>query len=142
MNNQKGLSLVELLATITVLFVVSGIIYGVFFTFNNNYDRISNKNSMDQTANLVMATIKQYHQKNNTYKIKYDHSAKTAYIGGSTANIPLGGTEYNMELKVGYPTPIDINETDIVSADPLAIQLILTDQKGQTYKVETIVKRY
>lgn len=48
MNNEKGLSLVELLATIAILFIVSGIIYGVFFTFNNNYDRISHKNSMDQ----------------------------------------------------------------------------------------------
>ncbi|NKE06379.1 MULTISPECIES: PilW family protein [Mesobacillus] len=142
MNNEKGLSLVELLAAIAILFIVSGIIYGVFFTFNNNYDRISHKNSMDQAANLILTTIKQYHQKNESYWIKYDASSKKSYIGVTTADNLVGDTDYSMDLKVGYPTPITISNTKIDAKQPLTIQLLLTDQKGQTYEIETTVKRY
>ncbi|MBT2684576.1 prepilin-type N-terminal cleavage/methylation domain-containing protein [Bacillus sp. ISL-37] len=142
MNNQKGMSLVELLAVIAILFIISGIIYGVFFTFNNNYDRISHKSSMDQTANLVLATIKQYHQTNDAYWIKYDDSGKKAYIGKDTANHLLGDSLYDMEIKVGYPTTTAISNLKIDSQQPLSVLLTLTDQKGQKYEVETTVKRY
>ncbi|WP_102263746.1 PilW family protein [Mesobacillus jeotgali] len=142
MNNQKGMSLVELLAVIAILFIISGIIYGVFFTFNNNYDRISQKTSMDQSANLVLATIKQYHQTNDSYWIKYDQSGKQAYIGQDTANHLLGDSLYEMEIKVGYPTTTTIDNLKIDSQHPLSVQLTLTDQKGQKYEVETTVKRY
>lgn len=142
MNNQKGMSLVELLAVIAILFIISGIVYGVFFTFNNNYDRISHKSSMDQTANLVLATIKQYHQTNDSYWIKYDQAGKKAYIGQDSANHLLGDSLCDMEIKVGYPTTTTISNLKIDSQQPLSVQLILTDQKGQKYEVETTVKRY
>lgn len=142
MKNQKGISLVELLAAIAILFIISGIIYGVLFTFNNNYDRISDKSSMDQTANLVLTTIKQYHQTNDSYWIKYDQSAKQAYIGKDTANNLLGDSLYRMEIEVGYPATADISNMKIDSHQPLSIQLNLIDQKGQTYEIETTVKRY
>lgn len=142
MNNQKGLSLVELLAAITVLFIISGIIYGVFFSFNNNYDRISDKNSMDQTANLILATIKEYHQKNDSYWINYDDSVKRAFIGKNSADTLLGDTGYDLELKAGYPAPSSINNIEIDAHQPLTVQLKLTDKKGQTYEGETTVKRY
>ncbi|WP_079509921.1 PilW family protein [Mesobacillus jeotgali] len=142
MNNQKGLTLVELLAAITVLFTISGIIYGVFFSFNNNYDRISSKNSMDQNANLILAAIKEYHQKNDSYWIYYDDSDKRAFIGKDSADTLLGDTSYDLELKAGYPAPVSINNIKVDTQQPLTVQLNLTDKKGQTYEVETTVKRY
>ncbi|MCM3122591.1 MULTISPECIES: prepilin-type N-terminal cleavage/methylation domain-containing protein [Bacillaceae] len=142
MNNQKGLSLVELLAAITVLFIISGVIYGVFFSFNNNYDQISDKNSMGQTANLILATIKEYHQKNDSYWINYDDSDKRAYIGKDSADTLLGETNYDLELKAGYPAPASIDNIKVDAHQPLTVHLNLTDKKGQTYEVETTVKRY
>lgn len=142
MNNQKGLTLVELLAAVTILFIVSAIIYGVFFTFNNNYDRIVKKNSMDQTANIVLATIKKYHESNDYYQIRYDDVDKDAYIGKDTADNTLGDSNFDMEIKVGYPSAVVFTNTKVDSYQPLAIYLKLTNQKGQTYEIETIVKRY
>lgn len=142
MNNQKGLTLVELLAAVTILFIVSAIIYGVFFTFNNNYDRIVKKNSMDQTANIVLATIKKYHESNDYYQIRYDDVDKDAYIGKDTADNTLGDSNFDMEIKVGYPAAAVFTITKVDSYQPLAIYLKLTNQKGQTYEIETIVKRY
>lgn len=142
MNNEKGLSLVELLAAITILFIVSAIIYGVFFTFNNNYDRISDKNSMDQTANFVLATIKKYHQTNDHYRIRYDDVNKSAFIGKDTADQLLGDSNFDLEIKIGYPAAGTVTDTKIDSHQPLTVHLNLADQKGQTYEIETTIKRY
>jgi prepilin-type N-terminal cleavage/methylation domain-containing protein len=142
MSNQKGLSLVELLAAITILFIVSSIIYGVYFTFNGNYDRISKKNTMDQTANIVLATIKEYHQKNEQYKLKYDDTNKVAYIGQSTADQLLGNSDLKMDLKAGPLAAEPFTDLTVVTNQPLLLYLRLTDQNGQNYEIETIVKRY
>ena len=145
MKNQKGITLVELLAAISILFIVSGIIYGVFFTFNKNYDHISAKNNLDQEANLILATIKQYHLEQKSYYIKYNSSNKKAFIGNTTADKKLGDDKYYMEIKVGFPEPDNmINDTDtkIDSSQPLRVYLKLTSTQGHSYDVETIVKRY
>jgi type II secretory pathway pseudopilin PulG len=146
MRNEKGLALVELLAAISILFIVSTVIYSVFFGFNKNYDQISEKNSLDQTANIALATIKQYHQKYEKYFIRYDDVTKTAFIGEtlSTANYPLGNPGIELEMKTGFPDAESFTSAtkEIESIQPLKIELHLKNKAGQTYEFETILKRY
>ena len=140
MKNEKGLALIELLAAISILFIISSVIYGVFFSFNNNYKQISEKSSMDQTANIVMATIKQYHLKYDTYEISYDSQKQEAFIEVNDSKTRLGDESIKMQLKLGDTelSPLTI----IDSHKPLAIQMILTNKSGKSYEVETIIKRY
>lgn len=143
MKNERGLTLVELLAAITILFIISAIIYSVFFGFNKNYSQISEKNSMDQTANVIIATVKQHHLKYDQYKISYDETKKTAYIGEKVADKLLGDTRYDLEIEIGYPDAAAISGSkNIDSSLPLSIHLTLNDKTGQTYEVKTIIKRY
>jgi len=143
MKNERGLTLVELLGAITILFIISGIIYSVFLGFNKNYSQISEKNSMDQTANIILATVKQHHLKYDQYKISYDEKKKTAYIGEKTADKPVGDSRYKLQIELGYPEAAAFSGSkNIDSSLPLSIHLILNDKTGQTYEVKTIVKRY
>jgi len=143
MKNERGLTLVELLAAITILFIISALIYGVFFGFNKNYSQISSKNSMDQAANIILATIKQHHLKYDQYKISYDETKKTAYIGEKAADKLVGDARYNLHIEIGYPDAVAISGSkNIDSSLPLSIQLTLNDKTGQTYEVKTIIKRY
>jgi competence protein ComGC len=143
LKNERGLTLVELLSAITILFIISAIIYSVFFGFNKNYSQISEKNSMDQTANIIIATVKQHHLKYDQYKISYDEKKKTAYIGEKVADKLLGDTRYDLEIEIGYPNAGAISGSkNIDSSLPLSIHLTLNDKTGQTYEVKTIIKRY
>lgn len=143
MKNERGLTLVELLAAITILFIISSLIYGVFFSFNKNYSQISEKNTMDQTANLILSTVKQYHLKYDQYKISYDESHKSAFIGEKVADKLLGDARYDIQIELGYPDVVALSGLeDIDSSLPLSIHITLNDKTGQIYKVETIIKRY
>lgn len=143
MNNQRGLTLVEVLAAITILFIISALIYSVFLGFNKNYSQISEKNSMDQTANIILATVKQHHLKYDKYKISYDEKKRAAYIGEKAADKLLGDSRYDVQIELGYPDEVAISGSkNIDSLLPLSIHLTLNDKTGQTYEVKTIIKRY
>jgi Tfp pilus assembly protein PilE len=140
MNKENGLTLVELLASIAILFIISSLLYGVFIGINKNYHQISNRTEMEQEANIIINTIKNYHQLQNTYQLSYDPSTKKAFIGVTTANIQLEPEDIDIVIK--------INDTDfsgvqtIDSSIPLSISFTLMTKQGQTYDVDTIIKRY
>jgi prepilin-type N-terminal cleavage/methylation domain-containing protein len=56
-NNAKGLSLVELLAAITISSLILTSIYGVFFSGLNAYKRIHIENELRSEADYIVATI-------------------------------------------------------------------------------------
>jgi prepilin-type N-terminal cleavage/methylation domain-containing protein len=56
-NNAKGLSLVELLAAITISSLILASIYGVFFSGLNAYKRIYIENQLRSEADYIVATI-------------------------------------------------------------------------------------
>ena len=56
---------------------------------------------MDQTANLILATIKEYHQKNDSYWINYDDSYIIEPGGRKSLEIPLGfGITVKIKLNI------------------------------------------
>ncbi|MBT2643087.1 type II secretion system protein [Bacillus sp. ISL-41] len=143
MKDQRGFTLYELLAAISILFVASALIYGVFFGFNKNYNQISEKNNMDQAANLIISTIKQYHLKYDEYMIDYNAAEQTAKIGVNASEQILGDDRYSLQIMAGSSNPEAFTgEKVIYSNSPLSIQLILKDNTGQTYEIETMIKRY
>ncbi|WP_199425647.1 PilW family protein [Thermaerobacillus caldiproteolyticus] len=56
-NNEKGISLVELLAAITISSFILSSIYGVFLSGINAYKRIGIENQLRSEADYVVATI-------------------------------------------------------------------------------------
>lgn len=143
MKDERGFTLYELLAAISILFVASALIYGVFIGFNKNYNQISEKNNMDQAANLIISTIKQYHLKYDEYVIDYNSSEQSAEIGVNSSKQILGDARFSLQIKADFPEPKPFTgEKVIYSKSPLSIHLILTDKTGQTYEIETMIKRY
>lgn len=143
MKDDRGFTLYELLAAISILFFASALIYGIFIGFNKNYNQISEKNSMDQAANLIISTIKQYHLKYDEYIIDYNTSGQSAQIGVNSSGKTLGDDRYSLQIMAGFPDPEPfIGKKVINSNSPLSIQLILRDNTGQTYEIETIIKKY
>jgi prepilin-type N-terminal cleavage/methylation domain-containing protein len=68
-NDEGGLTLVEVLATLTILSIVSVIIYSVFFqglTFSN---KAITKNQMHQETNFIINDLKRIHTTARRYDI-------------------------------------------------------------------------
>ncbi|RSD23322.1 PilW family protein [Mesobacillus subterraneus] len=143
MKDERGLTLYELLAAISILFIASALIYGVFFGFNKNYNQISTKNSMDQNANLIIATIKRHHLKYDEYQITYNAAEQIAHIQVNGTEAILGDANYELQIKAGYPEPETFTGAKVIKSKyPLSISITLKDKRGQTYETETMIKRY
>ncbi|SFB16370.1 MULTISPECIES: type II secretion system protein [unclassified Bacillus (in: firmicutes)] len=146
MKNQKGITLIEVLATLAILSLVSTLIYGVFIGSQQNFKRISTKTSLSQEANLIVATIKNYHTKNNKYILSLDSSTQKASIGTTSANIPLHKDKLKILIKydvTGTNTySVLTGPKEIDSSKPLSLYIKITDQNGDFEEIETIIKRY
>ncbi|MBS8265087.1 prepilin-type N-terminal cleavage/methylation domain-containing protein [Mesobacillus boroniphilus] len=143
MKNEKGLSLIEVLVTIAILTLATTIIYSVLFGFNRNYQQLSEKNNLDQAANIMLASIKQHHLNNAEYILSYDKVHKRLSIGQSGSTQPLNEQGISVEIKAGNNNPIPFEgEKVIPSHAPLIIDLKLINKQGQSYEIETIIKRY
>jgi len=150
MKNQKGITLIELLAAVSILLIISSIIYGVLISSNKNYKNISETVNLNQEANLILATIRNYHQKEvhhtydvngkEIYKLMYDSTAKKAYIGASSPTTPLQKEGLNIIIKIDGSELS--GDKPIYPADPLYLYIKLYTQQGQSYEIETVIKQY
>lgn len=68
-KNEGGLTLVELLATLTILSIVSIIIYSIFFQGLNFTNKSITKNQMHQETNLIINDLKRVHTTARRYDI-------------------------------------------------------------------------
>lgn len=73
MINQKGVTLVELLATLVISGIFATIIWTFLFqTMKTNEVEIS-KNQLQQEANIILNALNEVHRKSDEYKIDYSN---------------------------------------------------------------------
>lgn len=73
-NRQKGVTLIEVLATIVILASISGLVYGVFFQSLNSYEKTQSHALLRQEANLILAELTNAHRENDSYKVSTNSS--------------------------------------------------------------------
>ncbi|WP_394187596.1 type II secretion system protein J [Paenisporosarcina quisquiliarum] len=79
-QNEKGVTLIELLAAITIFGIFSTIIWAFFFqSFHANNVELT-KNSLQQEANLIINTFQEVHRNSESYLIVIDADFKTLEI--------------------------------------------------------------
>ncbi|MFD2446234.1 PilW family protein [Bacillus sp. CGMCC 1.16607] len=146
MKNEKGLTLIELLATITIFFILGSLIFGVLINSQKNYATLSTKNSLSQEANLAIKIIKNYHYKVEPYTLSYNETKKNVSIIKGAETIPLVSDNYDATFKAGYsqydPSVLtkSFNVQDFKK--PLAIWLQISDKNGKTYEIDTTIFSY
>ncbi|WP_423799228.1 PilW family protein [Neobacillus sp. SAB-20_R2A] len=145
MNNQKGMTLVEILAVLTILMIISYIIFSVFFGMNKNYAQISGKTDLQKETNLIISTIRSYHLKNTGYKLSFDSTAKKAFIGDASASNQLNRNDLDLltfTITFKGTTYTNGDVTIDQTNKPIEITITLKDKEGQTYETTTMIKRY
>ena len=63
LKNEKGITLIELLAALVLFGIIAVLIWSFFFRAINFNDREVTKNQLQQEANLIVNTIQQLHTK-------------------------------------------------------------------------------
>jgi type II secretory pathway pseudopilin PulG len=69
MRTERGITLVEVLATVTILSIIGITIWQIFFAGYNFSQKSVTKNMLNQEANLVITTLTRIHQTEEEYRI-------------------------------------------------------------------------
>ncbi|GHH97194.1 type II secretion system protein [Neobacillus kokaensis] len=72
-DNERGLTLIEVLATLTILSIVSVIIWSIFLQGYNFSQKAISKNFILQESNILITNLKKIHQTVVTYDIKSEN---------------------------------------------------------------------
>lgn len=95
--NEKGLTLVELLAGIVILAIISLCLWSIFHNSMNHNNREVSKNQLQQEANIIINTIQNLHTKHKITQLVVDenNSSFTIYYSDRNQNNIIKNSTFN-----------------------------------------------
>jgi Tfp pilus assembly protein FimT len=164
LRNSRGVTLVELLVTITISFVVMGIVSGVTTQSFRNIEMADQHNTLRQEANLLIAMIRSSQlasinpSQTSTSKYSVSYRRNPTNWELTIGNQLLSNTDYDIELRIEQVVPgetltlktliIDSNNQigslEIIKRQPLIVRKIkLIDKKdrSKTFEISTTISR-
>ncbi len=150
--NQKGITLIELLAVLTIFSVIIGVLYSVFS--NGLHYSTSSKDTVliQQEANYLLTLLKKQHEKGMDYTVKIEDNETFTILEGES--VVINESDSDFLYYICEPDPMDdqsCNEpyaADFLKQihplnDPFYIKLILKSKKDHKlqFEVQTILSR-
>ncbi|MBU8905055.1 prepilin-type N-terminal cleavage/methylation domain-containing protein [Desertibacillus haloalkaliphilus] len=141
-TNQKGLTLIELLAAISIFAIIVGLVYGVLINGINYSNIAQTKTALQQEANYVITMTRSQHQNSGyeSYQIDIGENLTSINIGEHEINNP--NINYTVEaLRNGE---VELAENDLIDPhQPLYIHLIVTDARNDqhSFEIRTTIRR-
>lgn len=139
--NEKGITLVELLAALSLFAIVSALVMTVLFNVFQNSENISDNAQLRQDANLLVSTLRSHYNQGD-FKVGLNDN-NSLLIDGQEVNSSMTSSIDELELKNGENSISAVNDSMIVTADgtPLSINLTLKNEAGQTYNLFTTIEK-
>lgn len=128
MINQKGVTLVELLATIVIFGIFSTIIWAFLSqTMKTNEVEIS-KNQIQQEANIILNALDEVHRKSSEYTIDFNNNGIIIKPVGSS-QIVFSNPQIDYKL-----LPLESGKPIHPKTDQVTITLVLKSKKNENVK--------
>ncbi|MGM0854968.1 MAG: type II secretion system protein [Bacillota bacterium] len=69
-HNERGLTLVEVLVTLTILSIIGAVVWNVFYQGINYTKKAVSQNSIQQEANILTMKLTRIHQTSESYELE------------------------------------------------------------------------
>lgn len=111
-KNQRGLTLIEVLASLTILSIVGILVWQVFFQGMNYSSKSASKNKMQQEATILTAKLTKIHQTSDEYELSNsDCKITVSYTKqGSVTVEEFGQDEMCFEIDFTGVVDPDLND--------------------------------
>lgn len=132
-KNERGLTVIEVLATLTILSIIGVVIWNAFFQGYNYSQTAVSKNSMQQEANLIITSLTRIHQTSTEYTISNPN--KTIEVNssnGHTIKFENSQMEYTIDLK-GHLTTV--KPTTVEADKRIDITITINDKNDASNQV-------
>ena len=114
MKNQRGITLIELLLTISIISFVGVLIWSVFFQGTEYSNTAITNNQMQQEANIIMTKITKIHQTSDSYEINSPDACSLTIkdnVNGTTEIFEH--SQFCISVKKDISNPINPNITNV-----------------------------
>ncbi|MFD1030437.1 prepilin-type N-terminal cleavage/methylation domain-containing protein [Metaplanococcus flavidus] len=133
MKNERGITLVELIAALAIIGIITVVIASVLMTGTSSADRTSSKQQMQQEANYIVEVIRAEYLKkeNNEIKIKVNNAEEKLIINNKVIS---QGYKYTIE------EPEESDEENTFSIDPnenVKFEMVLIDGVNKPFPINT-----
>lgn len=150
-KKQTGLTLIEVLATVAILSIVTVIVYGVFANGLHYSSEAEDTVLIQQEANYILMILKEQHEKSESYTITVsDDYTKVVISNSNHETITIDNPNYLYKIYRYDPSTPDYKELfenqdvkEIHSKDhfPVIIVIESTTNPDLTYTIKTILSR-
>ncbi|PEJ49354.1 hypothetical protein CN692_23195 [Bacillus sp. AFS002410] len=128
-KNERGITLVELLAAILLFFTFIGIIYAVLIQSTDLFHSESGQIQLQQKANTIEAQLDRYYRKNGAFSVTQTADSVVISSNGEQRKYSIPG--YSIQI-----TSTDKNNTTYQSK-----VVTITLRGANTYKYTTTLSR-
>ncbi|WP_044338449.1 type II secretion system protein [Rossellomorea aquimaris] len=118
-HNERGLTLVEVLATLTILSIIGAVIWNVFFQGIHYTKKAVSQNSIQQEANILTMKLTRIHQTSEFYelenpectiKVKYSEEEEEFHHSDLCFSLEKAPEEPIKPSKSDYPLLVTITD--------------------------------
>lgn len=96
MKNERGLTLVELLAALAIVGIIIAVIVSVLSTGASSAERTSSKQKLQQEANYILEAVRKEYLENSDELIILKDGSTFSMIRGTEARILSEGYQYEL----------------------------------------------
>lgn len=146
MNNQKGITLVELLATMVLLFIVSTLVLSIATQAIENYRQTETRSFAQQEANLLINQLTSTHRTSSSYEVRRDELFHYTITADNEKTSKINTAPFQLDLTLGAEG-ITVGESILVnvsehSSIPLQVTVVSQpDQRFRTFEIDTNLYR-
>lgn len=147
-QNSKGLTLIELLAAVSLSAIILLLAYQFLFQGFQFSKTVTDKTLLQQEANYIMANLTKIHQSSDSYTITFDQNPNATYIkieGNNTVTFKNDRFFYTLKTSTRNNTKIYTKnkETFHPKLTDVSIELTIYNKKNPklSYSAKTILSR-
>jgi prepilin-type N-terminal cleavage/methylation domain-containing protein len=153
LQNEDGITLIEVLATLAILSIISTLLYGVLLNGIDYSKKSKAAVSLQQEMNIIITNITKVHESYGSYNIIVNpkpDASKIQLLGKDSTGtiiktIELSNADYEYSL-FNYQGTTEVpfsNTTSVTTSQPLYIKIIIKNKKNPSkiYEVKTIISR-
>lgn len=138
LKNNRGLTLLEVLAVIAIGSIVSILVWSAFNSSVKTYHKTAEHINLRQEANILIETLSNLHKREEDIVISYNAQKKELEINGQLFNTK----DYQIEASFNnslFENPI--NNVNYKNDKVLRVKFKLLDRNGNAYDMQTTISR-
>ncbi|MFF2794323.1 type II secretion system protein [Lysinibacillus xylanilyticus] len=130
-KNERGLTLVEVLATLIIFSLVFILVWSIFFQGTNYSKKAVSKNQMQQEANVIISSLNSIHKRSTEYSVTSNScSLSIQYTAQNAAKTEVfENSQMCIKLANSFTNPVNPKTTNV------EIKLIIEEKDHPNNKV-------